>query len=76
VDVLPEGTALDDKYRIVRHLSSGGMGAVYEVEHRGLGKRLAAKMLKPELVRRADLLERSVARRAPPRPSATSTSSR
>jgi tRNA A-37 threonylcarbamoyl transferase component Bud32 len=58
VDVLSEGTALDDKYRVVRHLSTGGMGAVYEVEHRGLGKRLAAKMLRPELVRRADLLER------------------
>jgi len=55
---LPEGAALDDKYRVVRHLSSGGMGAVYEVEHRGLGKRLAAKLLKPELARRADLLER------------------
>jgi tRNA A-37 threonylcarbamoyl transferase component Bud32 len=58
VDELPEGAALDDKYRVVRHLSSGGMGAVYEVEHRGLGKRLAAKLLKPELARRADLLER------------------
>ncbi|MGZ3439403.1 MAG: serine/threonine-protein kinase [Polyangia bacterium] len=58
MDVLPEGASLDDKYRVVRHLSSGGMGAVYEVEHRGLGKRLAAKMLKPELARRADLLER------------------
>ena len=58
MDELPEGAALDDKYRVVRHLSSGGMGAVYEVEHRGLGKRLAAKLLKPELARRADLLER------------------
>ncbi|MCA1664856.1 MAG: serine/threonine protein kinase, partial [Myxococcales bacterium] len=58
MDELPEGAALDDKYRVVRHLSSGGMGAVYEVEHRALGKRLAAKLLKPELARRADLLER------------------
>ena len=58
MDELPEGASLDDKYRVVRHLSSGGMGAVYEVEHRGLGKRLAAKLLKPELARRADLLER------------------
>jgi tRNA A-37 threonylcarbamoyl transferase component Bud32 len=58
VDVLPEGAPLDDKYRVVRHLSTGGMGAVYEVEHRALGKHLAAKMLRPELARRADLLER------------------
>jgi tRNA A-37 threonylcarbamoyl transferase component Bud32 len=58
VDELPAGASLDDKYRVVRHISSGGMGAVYEVEHRGLGKRLAAKLLKPELSKRADLLER------------------
>jgi serine/threonine-protein kinase len=55
---LPEGTRLDEKYVIVRHIKTGGMGAVYEVEHTGLGKKLAAKLLLPELSRRAELLER------------------
>src|SRR5581483_937740 len=35
-----------------------GMGAVYEVEHGPLGKRLAAKLLLPEFLRSATLLER------------------
>jgi serine/threonine-protein kinase len=55
---LPEGTRLDDKYVIVRHIKTGGMGAVYEVEHTGLGKKLAAKLLLPDLSRRPELLER------------------
>jgi serine/threonine protein kinase len=55
---LPSGFRLDDKYVIIRHLSTGGMGAVYEVEHAPLGKRLAAKVLLPELARRPRLLER------------------
>jgi serine/threonine protein kinase len=55
---LPPGFKLDDKYVVIRHLSTGGMGAVYEVEHAPLGKRLAAKVLLPELARRPKLLER------------------
>ncbi len=55
---LAPGTRLDDKYIVVGHIKTGGMGAVYEVEHGPLGKRLAAKLLLPELVRRPELLER------------------
>ncbi|HZS39150.1 MAG TPA: serine/threonine-protein kinase [Polyangia bacterium] len=55
---LAPGHRLDDKYTVVRHISTGGMGAVYEVEHVALGKRLAAKLLLPELARRPELLER------------------
>jgi hypothetical protein len=55
---LPSGFRLDEKYLVIRHLSTGGMGAVYEVEHGPLGKRLAAKVLLPELARRPKLLER------------------
>jgi serine/threonine protein kinase len=57
-EALPSGFRLDDKYVIIRHLSTGGMGAVYEVEHAPLGKRLAAKVLLPELAKRPRLLER------------------
>jgi tRNA A-37 threonylcarbamoyl transferase component Bud32 len=55
---LAPGHRLDDKYTVVRHISTGGMGAVYEVEHVALGKRLAAKLLLPELAKRPELLER------------------
>jgi serine/threonine-protein kinase len=55
---LPEGTLLDEKYVVVRHIKTGGMGAVYEVEHQGLKKRFAAKVLLPELLRRPRIVER------------------
>jgi serine/threonine-protein kinase len=46
---LPEGTMLDDKYRIERLLAVGGMGAVYVGTHIRLRKRVAIKILNPQL---------------------------
>jgi len=46
---LSPGTMLDDKYRIERLLAVGGMGAVYEGTHIKLRKRVAIKVLNPEL---------------------------
>jgi serine/threonine protein kinase len=43
---LPAGTRLG-KYRIVRLLGAGGMGAVYEALHSEIGKRVAIKTLSP-----------------------------
>src|SRR3954471_10197032 len=40
---------LDDKYRIERLLAIGGMGAVYLGVHVGLRKRVAIKVLNPQL---------------------------
>jgi serine/threonine protein kinase len=40
---------LDDKYRIERLLATGGMGAVYLGVHVGLRKRVAIKVLNPQL---------------------------
>src|SRR5262249_21750454 len=45
-------------YRVVRALGQGGMGEVYEVEHRSLGFRGALKVLHPDHHGRADLAER------------------
>jgi serine/threonine protein kinase len=42
-------------YQIQRLLGEGGMGAVYEAVHRMTGRRVAIKMLRPELAERVDL---------------------
>ena len=58
---LPElgaGQTVGGKYTILRTLGEGGMGAVYEVEHTLIGKRMALKCLHPEYARDRDLVER------------------
>ncbi len=52
------GTVVNDRYRIVRVLGEGGMGTVFEAEHELVGKRVALKMLLPELASDAGILER------------------
>ncbi|HVZ75492.1 MAG TPA: serine/threonine-protein kinase [Polyangia bacterium] len=52
------GLVLSDRYRIVRKVGEGGMGAVYQAEHALIEKRLALKILFPELTRRNDLVAR------------------
>jgi len=47
-ETLPPGTELG-RYRIVRLMGAGGMGAVYEATHRDLKKRVAIKTLHPQL---------------------------
>ena len=47
---LPAGTVLLDKYRVIRTLGVGGMGAVVAAEHMQLGNRVAIKFLLPTLV--------------------------
>ena len=46
------------QYRVVRHLGAGGMADVYEAEHEGLSKRVALKVLRPELASKADVRRR------------------
>ena len=45
-------------YRVVRHLATGGMGSVYDVEDVTVGKRYVLKTLHPQLVSREDLAKR------------------
>ncbi len=43
------GTTIDGKYRILRLLGQGGMGAVYEATHMGTGRRVALKVITGEI---------------------------
>lgn len=45
-------------YRVVRHLATGGMGSVYDVEDTSVEKRYVLKTLHPNLVSRDDLAMR------------------
>jgi serine/threonine protein kinase len=56
--VIDPGTEIDARYRVVRLLGEGGMGAVYEVEHLGVGKRLAIKMLHAHYARQPEAVKR------------------
>ncbi len=42
---LPEGTLIEERYRITRFLGRGGFAMVYEAEHLKLGRRAALKVL-------------------------------
>jgi serine/threonine-protein kinase len=56
---LPQlGETIASKYLVTGELGRGGMGAVYVVEHRLTGKRLAVKCLLPEHVEHPELVER------------------
>ncbi len=58
VSRIQEGTLVDDKYRIIRRVASGGMGAVYEVLHERIGRRMAMKFILPELAANAEVSQR------------------
>ena len=55
---LEPGHLIANRYRIVRRLGMGGMGAVYEAEHVQLGKPVAVKVLLPQLSRSSDMTAR------------------
>jgi len=46
------------RYRVIRHLADGGMGAVYEAEHTATEARVALKLLWPHVVQLASARER------------------
>jgi tetratricopeptide (TPR) repeat protein len=55
---LAAGSLLADRYRIVRFLSEGGMGAVYEAEDLQLRERVALKTVRPGVAGQPGALER------------------
>lgn len=56
---LPPGTQLG-RHEIVRRVASGGMAIVYEATHTDLQRRVAIKVMRPELARDSIYVERFV----------------
>ena len=52
------GRTAGGKYKLVRLLGEGGMGAVYEAQHSVVGRRFAIKFLHPELAGNAEIVAR------------------
>ncbi len=52
------GAVLGGRYRLVRRLGQGGMGTVFEAEQIDLGRRVAIKVLAPDLGRDPSILRR------------------
>ena len=52
------GDIIDGKYRIVRLIGEGGMGAVFEARHTSIGRRVALKFLLARLTKHPEYLAR------------------
>jgi tRNA A-37 threonylcarbamoyl transferase component Bud32 len=52
------GLLLSGRYRVLKKLGEGGMGAVYEAHHELIGKRLALKCLHPQFMSNREVVER------------------
>src|SRR5580704_4283317 len=52
------GRVVDNRYRVVARLGSGGMGVVYRVEHLHLGKTAAMKVLAPDGAAQPEMVRR------------------
>ena len=56
--MLTSGQLLADRYRLARRIAVGGMGEVWEAADTRLDRRVAVKVLKPELCGDAEFLHR------------------
>ncbi len=55
---LARGTLFNGRYRVLKKIASGGMGALYAVLHMDTGRRRALKTMLPALVRDPDMRSR------------------
>jgi tRNA A-37 threonylcarbamoyl transferase component Bud32 len=54
------GSLVDGRYEVLAVLGEGGMGTVYEVKHRALGKRFALKALRKDLTADGEIAARFI----------------
>ncbi|HTM22513.1 MAG TPA: serine/threonine-protein kinase, partial [Kofleriaceae bacterium] len=52
------GHVLDGRYKVISKLGEGGMGEVYAAEHVHIDKRVAIKLLRPEIVANEEAVRR------------------
>jgi serine/threonine protein kinase len=55
---VPPALAQHPRYRVIRLLGQGGMGAVYLAEHRHMERQVALKVMSPELICNAEAVRR------------------
>ncbi len=56
--VMPEGVEIGHRYKVIRLLGVGGMGAVYRVHDRELDRDVALKLIRGEIANSPETLER------------------
>jgi serine/threonine-protein kinase len=54
------GTTIDNRYEVLSVIGEGGMGTVYQVRHRALGKRFALKALRKDLAADGEIAARFI----------------
>jgi eukaryotic-like serine/threonine-protein kinase len=54
------GSTIDNRYEVLSVIGEGGMGTVYQVRHRALGKRFALKALRKDLAADGEIAARFI----------------
>ena len=58
LEAIQPGTLFAGRYEVIRLLGQGGMGTVYQAKDRELDRLVALKIIRPELARRPEILQR------------------